>query len=131
MKKFMLILTLFFSSQVWAGESDGVSAAKEWLSMIDSGEYVESWQNADFFFKSQLSQENWGAAMKDVRAPLGSVISRTEIHAKEYSTLPGVADGQYLVIQFQTDFQHKNSSVETITLSQNSGDWLPIGYFIK
>ncbi|MCH8538402.1 MAG: DUF4019 domain-containing protein [Alkalimonas sp.] len=131
MKKLILILSFCFSSLTWAGESAGVTAAKAWLSMVDSGEYAESWQQADAFFKSQLPQANWDAALKEVRTPLGAVVSRTELGSKEYSALPGVPDGQYLVIQFQTDFQNKKSSTETLTLSKSSGEWLPIGYFIK
>ena len=51
--------------------------------------------------------------------------------AKEYSSLPGVPDGEYLVIQFQTDFQNKKTSTEILTLSKNSGKWLTVGYFIQ
>ena len=131
MKKLILILSIYFSSFVWANESVGVTAAKEWLRIVDSGEYAESWEKSDSFFKSQLTQEKWAVALKEVRSPLGAVVSRIELGAKEYSTLPGAPDGQYLVIQFQTDFQNKKTSTETLTLSKSSGDWLPIGYFIK
>lgn len=131
MKKLILILSIFFSSFLWANESAGIKAAKEWLRIIDSGEYAESWKKSDSLFKSQLTQENWAVALKEVRYPLGMVVSRIKLEAKEYSTLPGAPDGQYLVIQFQTDFENKKSSTETLTLSKSSGDWLPIGYLIK
>ena len=131
MKKLILILSIYFSSFVWANESVGVTAAKEWLRIVDSGEYAKSWEKSDSFFKSQLTQEKWAVALKEVRSPLGAVVSRIELGAKEYSTLPGAPDGQYLVIQFQTDFQNKKTSTEILTLSKSSGDWLPIGYFIK
>lgn len=93
--------------------------------------YGESWQKADSFFKSQLSKKQWNSALKGIRTPLGKVISRTELSAKEYSSLPGVPDGEYLVIQFQTDFQNKKASTEILTLSKSSGQWLTVGYFIK
>jgi Protein of unknown function (DUF4019) len=51
---------------------------------------------------------------------LGKVNSRTELGAKEYKALPGVPDGEYLVIQFQTDFHNKKSATETLTLSKSS-----------
>ena len=131
MKKLILILSLCISSFIWANESDGSIAAKQWLKIVDAGEYSESWQKSDSFFKSQLPQAKWDAALKGVRAPLGKVKSRSELGAKEYSTLPGVPEGEYLVIQFQTEFQNKKSATETLTLSKSSGHWLPVGYFIK
>jgi hypothetical protein len=131
MGKLILILSLWGSSFVWANDSAGSIAAKEWLKIVDVGEYVESWQKSDAFFKSQLTQTESSAALTGVRTPLGQVRSRSELGAKEYSSLPGVPDGEYLVIQFQTEFQNKTSATETLTLSKSSGDWLPVGYFIK
>lgn len=131
MGKLILILSLWGSSFVWANDSAGSIAAKEWLKIVDVGEYVESWQKSDAFLKSQLTQTESSAALTGVRTPLGQVRSRSELGAKEYSSLPGVPDGEYLVIQFQTEFQNKTSATETLTLSKSSGDWLPVGYFIK
>ncbi|PKH87702.1 DUF4019 domain-containing protein [Colwellia sp. Bg11-28] len=131
MKKLILILTLCISSVAWANPMSGSSAAQEWLNIIDAGQYGESWQKAGSFFKSQLSQNKWESILKGIRIPLGKVTSRAELSAKEYSTLPGVPDGKYLVIQFKTEFQNKKSSTETLTLSKNSGQWLPVGYFIN
>ena len=131
MGKLILILSLWGSSFVWANDSAGSIAAKEWLKIVDVGEYVESWQKSDAFFKSQLTQTEWSVALTGVPTPLGQVKSRSELGAKEYSSLSGVPDGEYLVIQFQTQFQNKTSATETLTLSKSSGDWLPVGYFIK
>ena len=131
MEKLLLILSMLASSFIWSNESAGSIAAKEWLKIVDVGEYVESWQKSDAFFKSQLTQTEWSVALTGVRTPLGQVKSRSELVAKEYSSLPGVPDGEYLVIQFQTEFQNKKLATETLTLSKSSGDWLPVGYSIK
>jgi hypothetical protein len=131
MKNLIFILSLCISSFVSANESSGSAAAKEWLKIVDAGNYTESWQKSDSFFQSQLSQSKWDTALKGVRTPLGKVNSRAELGVKEYAALPGVPEGEYLVIQFQTDFQNKKSATETLTLSKSSGQWLPVGYFIK
>ncbi|WP_206486095.1 DUF4019 domain-containing protein [Thalassotalea sp. G2M2-11] len=131
MKKLILILSLCCFSFVWANEFSGSIVAKQWLKIVDAGQYIESWQKSDSFFKSQLSQTKWNTALKGVRSPLGHVISREEVSEKAYTSLPGAPDGEYLVIQFQTEFQNKKLAIETLTLSKNSGQWLPIGYFIK
>ena len=132
MKKLLLILSLYFSSFVWAGEEHtALDAANNWLNIVDAGEYAKSWQKSDPFFKSQISQSKWNKAVKNVRRPLGKVNSRLELSRKGHSTLPGVPDGEYLVIQYQTEFQHKKSATEILTLSKSSGYWRTVGYFIK
>ncbi|WED25369.1 DUF4019 domain-containing protein [Vibrio sp. DW001] len=70
MKNLLLILSLIISSVVWASPSPGSSASKEWLNIIDAGKYGESWQKADLFFKSQLSQKN------------GTVLSKKIVHPR-------------------------------------------------
>ena len=131
MNKLILILSLCVSSLVLANDSSGSTAAKQWLKIIDAGNYAESWQKSDSLFKLQLSQSKWDSALQGVRSPLGTANSRSELSAKKYSALPGVPDGEYLVIQYQTEFQNKKSATETLTLSKSSGQWLPVGYFIK
>jgi Protein of unknown function (DUF4019) len=67
-----------------------------------------------------------------VRSPLGKVISR-KLKLKQYATsLPGAPDGKYVVIQFETSFEKKKSSVETITpMKEKDGTWRVSGYYIK
>ena len=46
--------------------------------------------------------------------------------------LPGAPDGRYVVIQFDTAFENKASSVETVTpMADPDGAWRVAGYFIK
>ncbi len=66
------------------------------------------------------------------RQPLGKVLSRT-VGSRTFATeLPGVPDGQYVVIRFQTTFEHKRSGVETVTpMLEQGGDWRVSGYYIN
>ena len=67
-----------------------------------------------------------------MRSPLGAVQSR-EVASHDYrTTLPGAPDGQYVVFQFTTSFEHKANAVETVTAMQgDEGDWRVAGYFIR
>jgi Protein of unknown function (DUF4019) len=67
-----------------------------------------------------------------VRDPLGKVLSRTLKSATYTTSLPGAPDGEYVVIQYDTSFEHKKSAVETITPMLDKDDhWRVSGYFIK
>ena len=131
MKKLLLILSLCVSSLVFAYGETSSGAAIKWLKIVDAGNYTESWQQAGDFFKSQIDSSEWDIALQKTRTPLGKLVSRTVKTNKQYSSLPGVSMGEYVVIQFQTEFTNKKTAIETLTLSKNSGDWLPIGYFIN
>ena len=70
--------------------------------------------------------------MEAVRKPLGQTVSRS-LKSKQYQTvLPGAPDGEYVVIQFNTSFEHKRSAVETVTpMKDKDGKWRVSGYYIK
>ena len=66
------------------------------------------------------------------REPLGGVLSR-KLKFKQYTnTLPGAPDGEYVVIQYETSFENKESAIETITpMLDKDGKWRVSGYYIK
>lgn len=121
---------------VLAVESDRVktalSSAETWITLVDEGSYVESWNQAAGTFKNAVKEEQWLKSLQAVRAPLGQVISR-ELKTKSYHTsLPGAPDGEYVVIQYETSFQNKKSAVETVTpMMDRDGTWRVSGYFLK
>lgn len=112
--------------------SVAVHATKAWLELIDSGGYDKSWKAAAPYFKSAVSKAKWARALKAVRAPLGTVLTR-EIKSINYATeLPGAPDGKYVVVQFDTAFAHKLHATETATtMLDHDGVWKPVGYYIK
>ena len=60
------------------------------------------------------------------------MLSRKILSAKYTKTLPGAPDGEYVVIQYESSFEHKQSAVETITaMLDKDGKWRVSGYFIK
>ena len=107
-------------------------AAEAWLALIDSGTYGESWQQSASLFKAAVTQSQWEAAMRASREPLGKVVSRKLLSAAYTQSLPGAPDGEYVVIQYETRFEHKQSAVETVTpMLDKDGKWRVSGYFIK
>lgn len=113
-------------------EAAAVSAAEKWLATVDAGNYAESWKEAAEFFRNAVKPEQWEQSMQAVRKPLGKLISR-KVQTKTYMTsLPGAPDGEYVVIQFETSFENKKASIETVTpMMDKDGDWRISGYYIK
>lgn len=119
------------TAQADAKTDAAVSVAKEWLALVDAEEYDKSWQEAAPFFKENVKEKKWEEMISSVRGPLGKVESRELLGAQFITTLPGAPQGEYVVIQFKTNFADKPDSVETITPMKTAGAWRVSGYFIK
>ncbi len=65
-----------------------------------------------------------------MRDPLGAMATRTIKNVKLTKTLPGMRDGQYASVQFDSGFAHKAAAVETVTLTSEKGGWSVISYSI-
>ncbi|CAB1081085.1 hypothetical protein D1AOALGA4SA_8743 [Olavius algarvensis Delta 1 endosymbiont] len=131
----MAVFCLYLSCSPNASDAEtaeAVTAAQNWLALIDEGEYGESWEEAAVYFKNALSKEKWEQMLTAVRGPLGQLISR-DLKSKTYKkSLPGAPDGEYVIIQFKTSFENKNSAVETITpMLDDDNEWRVSGYYIK
>lgn len=113
-------------------EQEAVPAAEKWLTLVDAGNYAESWKTAADYLKKIVKQKQWVATMEPVRKPLGKVVSR-KLKSSEFTReLPGAPDGQYVVIQFTTEFANKASATETVTpMREKDGKWRVSGYIIK
>ena len=103
-----------------------------WLALVDSGKYADSWQEASQLFKAAVTKEKWQDALRASRDPLGKMLSRKLKSATYKTTLPGAPDGEYVVIQYESSFDHKQSGVETVTpMLDKDGKWRVSGYYIK
>jgi hypothetical protein len=113
-------------------EKRALEASQAWLILVDNEQYAESWETAAQYFKKAIARDQWNQSLNAVRKPLGKVMKRT-VKSKQYATsLPGAPDGEYVVIQYETSFTNKKSSIETITpMLDRDGKWRVSGYYIK
>jgi Protein of unknown function (DUF4019) len=121
----------FLHADPWA-EKAALTSSRAWLSLVDQGKYSESWDQAAEYFKNAVTREQWLASLKAVRTPLGKVVVR-KLKSKKYArSLPGAPDGEYVVIQYETQFEKKKSAIETVTpMFDKDGQWRVSGYYIK
>ena len=140
MKWFAIALALLFSLPALAqpvnpGPSTAMTPtpddrAKQWIILIDDGNYVEAWKQAGAALRNKGTSDKFAQQMSVVRAPMGAMSSRTIKDVKLTKTLPGMRDGQYAVVRFDSAFAHKVGAVETIALVSENGGWSVIGYQI-
>lgn len=134
----LLVGLLFFSLPAFAQEpiqqkeKSAVTAAEEFLALVDRGQYQESWQAASGFFKSQVPEDQWVSQVSRLRPTFGQVITRSIRDIKYLTQAPGAPDGEYFLITFKTSFENKKKAVETVTpVLDHDGKWRIAGYFVR
>jgi hypothetical protein len=109
-----------------------IQAAIEWVQLIDGGRYAESWKTSADHFRVAVEEEEWVRSMQAFRLPLGAAVRREVASSRYVHSLPGIADGEYVVIEFRTVFENKKEAVETVTpMLSEDGTWRVSGYYIK
>ncbi len=129
---FVLLFSGCKSSSNPEAEQAAIKAAQNWLGLVDAGDYSKSWDEAAAFFKGAVPQDKWVEMAKGVRNPLGAMKTRQVQSSRYQTSVPGAPDGEYVIIQFQTSFENKESAVETVTpMRDKDGTWRVSGYYIK
>jgi Protein of unknown function (DUF4019) len=137
MKRFAIIVVVILAVSVCAiaqekEKQQADIASQSWLALVDKGDYAASWQQAATAFKAAITKEQWGKALDSSRGQFGKVLSRKLKNATYSTTLPGAPDGKYVVILYETSFENKKASVETVTpMLDKDGQWHVSGYYIR
>lgn len=114
-----------------AQTSESLARAEAFLATVDASDWEGSWDIAGPIFQSQATAEEWVAMVEPVRTPLGAVESRELVTVQQTSTLPGVPEGEYEVLQFRTKFAGAGRlSIETVFMIKGENGWEVNGYFI-
>jgi Protein of unknown function (DUF4019) len=131
----LLVLALLaIPNAVSAAEDEAAAAtaaALAWLALVDRGDYAASWDEAASLFRARIGSADWVGALTAARTPLGPVGERQLLSARHVTELPGVPDGDYVILQFQTGFANKARAIETVTPMLDGAQWRVSGYFIK
>ena len=100
--------------------------------MTDGGKYGESWDAASTLFRQAVTRAQWEEALRGVRSPLGKLASRKLVSANFTTSLPNAPAGEYVVLVYDTEFEKKPGSTETVTfLKDKDGSWKAAGYYIR
>jgi hypothetical protein len=112
-------------------ENEVAAAAKSWLALVDANNYAQCYQSAADIVRQGVSETKWEEMVQFGRGKAGALKSR-ELQAVQFTkTLPGVPDGDYANVAFDTDFETKGPSTEVITLVHEHGKWKVGGYHIE
>lgn len=83
---------------------DSRRVVDDWLSLIDSGRYAESWDTAGAIFQQAIERSDWASTIEQITEQVGEVKSREWQTSIEVEDVEGFPDGEYVVNDFKTEF---------------------------
>ena len=122
---FAFLLSQGFSTSAddAAASAPAQAAAEGWLALTDTGKYGESWDEAASLIKAGVSKPDWEKTLKGARSPFGAVKARKVKSATFTRNPPGAPDGDYVGIQFESQFENR-AAIETVTsMHEKDGTW--------
>jgi hypothetical protein len=109
-----------------------MGVAEAWLAALDAGRYGQGWEEAAPMFRDAMPKVQWQTTMESVRLPLGAPLSRKLRQALYTRTLPNAPAGEYVVIQYDTRFEHRPLSTEIVTpVRGRDGTWRVSDYTLR
>ena len=115
-----------------AAKEAAIASAESWLGLLDSGSYKDCWQTAAASLRKAVGRRQLQKSLLAARKPLGETTQRAVAKTEYRTELPGAPDGEYVVVQYESKFEHKQHAIETITpMKEPDGEWRVSGYYIK
>lgn len=108
-------------------ESPAVAAARDWLALVEKGDWNGSWEATGQSFKALNSVETWTRVAQQVQGPLGAVKSRVLVSEE---AVPAPPYG-YQMVKFRTDYANKAGAIETLSLVREGGSWRVVGVTVE
>jgi hypothetical protein len=134
----LLLGSLLGSGAAKAAQAQGspnaaaVQATEQWLALVDTGKYGESWDAAAPMLKSSTGRKDWIAYLKDKRERLGKVVSRKLLKADRLKNVPGLPPGQFVGMQYLTSFEKLKNGVEVVVpVLDQDGKWRISEYVVQ
>ena len=110
----------------------GQKAAEEWLALLDTAKYGDSWQKADQSFQSRTTQPQWVERATGLRDSVGPFKSRKLVQADSRTDSSGGAEREFIIVRFESAFEKAPSVSETVfTVKEKDGSWKVTNYFMR
>jgi DNA-binding CsgD family transcriptional regulator len=110
-----------------SAESPAVAAARDWLALVDRGDWNASWEATGQSFKALNTAETWARVAREVQGPLGAVKARVLLSEE---AVPAPPYG-YQMVRFRADYANKAGTIETLSLIREGGAWRVVGVTVE
>ena len=111
-------------------EMEALADADAWLKLLDEGKFAESYAAASGFLKGKVTNDKWKTDIAEAIKPYGKTESRKNLGCMFSTRLPGMPDGDYVMLHFECVHSSGRAAVENVTMLLEDGKWKAAGYYI-
>ena len=113
-------------------DRDSIDAGIKWLALIDAGNAGAAWDLSSKQLKSSVTRAKFIDGMRDSRKSLGKLEARTAERFARSHKMPGVPDGDYVIIEYTARFAQGKKLQEQLVWAIEDGDiWRVAGYYYR
>ncbi len=107
------------------------AAARQWLALLDTHHYEETWSKGSEWLRLSVSKEGWARALGEVHAQSGDLKHR-ELYALRGTRLIKnlLEPGEFAIVQYSSEYE-KLPGVETLVLRHEGDTWRVTGYRVE
>lgn len=110
----------------------GTEAGRAWLILLDKNDFGSAWEKASVLVREHVTKANFINNAEQVRKRLGKLISRELVISQYKTSLPGAPEGEYVILRFESNFEHKKKITEMVTPQKDpDGIWRVAGYYVR
>lgn len=105
---------------------------EKYLKNIDQGNYEQGWQFCDPLLQQAMHKNEWQRDLQAAKFYLGEIQSRSLINQRITWDPPGMPEGPYIVMEYDSQSKRSSNLSEVVTLRKNEGaKWLVMMYQVN
>lgn len=138
MKNILSFLVLILLSGLNAAEiqakqhQQAVSAAQEWLDLVENGKLHEGWEKLSPQYRNNVTQQKWEAVFNTVHVKNARPINRTILHVSQWKDHSTGSDEKYLMIRIKTTYDDQSERVQMVAPKlDDDGEWRVAGFYFR
>ena len=111
--------------------SAALARSEGFTALLDAGQWQQAYADMSDMLHLLTGEEAWIAEQQRSRTLLGEVLQRDLKTVKSRDHYPGLPDGTYLIVCYETETRYKRQAVEVLLLMQRNGSWDICKYSIR
>lgn len=128
---FIILYPLYSEKPETEKVEQAVPVAAEFLQMIDSGQYAESWRSSASLMQEKITEKDWAEKLAKARERTGDVINRERESATYSTKAQDSPEGEYIMLIYDSKFDKAGELSEYVTVMRDGELWKVAGYFLE
>ncbi len=108
-------------------EREAQAAATEWLTLVEDGDFEDSWEAAAAPFRERIEEEQWEERGERLRDSLRARSRRTRSMVQYRDSLRDISGGPFVILTYRSSFEGGRVEEVLVTVREDA-TWKVTGY---